>query len=147
MGIPMAPLVSATAAPLRFPATRFGRIATFPYQEGNRIFAFHRERTAGKPVPNTSWFPMPLARPIPAPSTMAFATTSKRRQDRGTEQASLFGDAAQVSTPRVHCCTFLSIGRAIGFPRFRREQNHQHIDAVTPGASIARGNFTIPCGR
>jgi hypothetical protein len=48
------------------------------------------------------------------------------QQDRGTEQASRFGDAARVLTPGVHCCTFLSIGREIGFPRFRRERDHQH---------------------
>jgi len=41
---------------------------------------------------------------------------------RGTEREPLsvlpFGIAAQVSTPRVHCCTFFSIGRAIWFLAF-----------------------------
>jgi len=36
-------------------------------------------------------------------------------QGSGYRTRTAFGHAVQVSTPRVHCCTFLSIGRAIWF--------------------------------
>jgi hypothetical protein len=58
-------------------------------------------------------------------------------QGSGYRTRTTFGHAVQVSTPRVHCCTFLSIRRAIWFPRFRREQNHQHFGAGTPNTSTA----------
>jgi hypothetical protein len=36
----------------------------------------------------------------------------------GVPNKNRFGHAVQVSTPHVHCCTFLSIGRAIWFLAF-----------------------------
>jgi len=68
-----------------------------------------------------------------------------RRAGRGrdTEREPLsvmpFGHAVQVSTPRVHFCTFLSIGRAIWFPSSRRERNHQSAKAETSTAGITLG--------
>jgi len=39
-------------------------------------------------------------------------------QGSGYRTRTAFGHAVQVSTPRVHCCTFSSIGRAIWFLAF-----------------------------
>jgi len=62
---------------------------------------------------------------------------------RDTEQEPLsvlpFGIAVQVSTPRVHYCTFLSYWKGDLVPRFRRERSHQPAEAETSTAGITFG--------
>jgi len=77
-------------------------------------------------------------------------------RDRGTEQEPLsvlpFGHAMQVSTPRVHCCTFLSIGRTICSslssrtePLARRSRNfHGQYHLGRPRHSLSGGEGGTP---
>jgi hypothetical protein len=66
----------------------------------------------------------------------------------GVPNKNRFGHAVQVSTPRVHCCTFSSIGKVDLVPRSRREQDYQHPGAETPRHSYHLAVATpIPCGR
>jgi len=55
-----------------------------------------------------------------------------------------FGHAVQVSTPRVHFCTFLYYWKGDLVLRSRRERSHQPAEAETSTAGITLGDHVIP---
>jgi len=58
-----------------------------------------------------------------------------------------FGHAVQVSTPHVHCCTFLFYWKGDLVSRFRRELYFWHHGAETPSYQCRLAATTpIPCG-
>jgi len=139
--------------------TCFG-IACFPYQEGDRFFL---PSIVKRPSPAGSEplvVVMPLARPYsskPPARQFPIRRWSNAGRGRGTEREPLsvlpFGHAAQVSTPRVHCCTFFSIGRAIWFPSLssrteplaRRSRNfHGQYHLGRPRHSLSGGAGGTP---
>jgi len=83
---------------------------------------------------------MPLARPHSSkPSTRQFPIISMVEGWQGSEYrtSTAIGHVIHVSTPRVHCCTFHSIGSVIKFLAFVANRATSIPEPKLPDARIA----------